>query len=342
MFNATLLATRLSGRPLLMREAEVSAWASRLLAMEAPAERGTGFMGLFRRAKATREHASAEDMPPRVQAYEPTWAEVVEPGGDGWSVCQGIGLIRIDGPLLDRDGWWLWDYEALDRAYGEMQADPRVRAIFSVHNSPGGVAAQGLPDLGAKLRATRGQEGRKPLWAYCEASYSADYWLASSHDRIIAPGMGGVGSIGCVMTHCDISGGLAQDGIKVTSFVFGAKKTDGTPFAPPSATFAADADAEVEYLGQMFVAEVVAGRPNLTPEAIIATQAGCYMADQSDPARSGLKLGLVDAVMSEQQAFAALLAEINAPIVAPPAPPVMGTKPSRRASQPKEFRSAPP
>ena len=53
--------------------------------------------------------------------------------------------------------------------------------------SNGGVCDPGLADLAAFLRANRAQAGGKPMWAFCDRAYSAAYYLASQHDRLIAP-----------------------------------------------------------------------------------------------------------------------------------------------------------
>ncbi len=309
--NAALLAARLSGRPLLMLPTAAESYARQLLTLGV-AERPRGILGWLSPARRARSQAAEAEGSHGPACYYPMWLEASTgaPDGEGfgWSLKNGIALVDIDGPLVERG--FAWDgetyvagYDCLAQTFAEIGADARVRGVFIHHDSPGGVAGPGLPALSAQLRALRAE---KPVWSYCEMAASADYWIASSTSRVVAPGLGYVGSIGAVLTHCDMSGALEKDGVVVTQIQFGAKKTDGSPYKPLSDGAKADLQAEIDEVGALFVANVVAGRPALTREAILGTEAACFLAQASDPARSGLELGLVDAILSEQAAFAEL------------------------------------
>lgn len=318
MTNAALLAARLSGRPLLMLPSAVEAYAHQLLALgPEPGSRGLrGWLGAARRAIGGADAAPKASGP---ACYYPMWLESAAGGPDGegygWSLKNGVALLTIDGPICA--GGWAYDgetyiagYDCLSRTFAEIGADARVKAVFIRQNSPGGVAAPGLPALTAQMRALRSE---KPIWSSCELAASADYWIACSGSRVTAPGLGYVGSIGAVLTHCDMSAMLDKDGIVMTPIQFGAKKTDGVSYKPLSDSAKADLQAEIDEVGRLFVAGVMAGRPNLTEAAILATEAGCFLAEASDPARSGLQLGLIDAVLTEQEAFTELSALIARP-----------------------------
>lgn len=315
MRNPARLAAALSGRPLLLREASVPALAQ-LLGMQ-DHERGSPvatFFGRARRALAQGRkdaHRGDADAPrTEPEARAPRWVGDPDALGYGWVLKDGVGIIEIDGPLLAEGcGWgdvWYHGYDTLRTAYEEMFADARVGAIWEVVRSPGGVVDAGLPELAALKRANRAAAGGKPIHAFLRDGYSAAYWEPSAADHIDAARESGVGSIGAVVTWCGMSGMLEKDGLEIRAFKFGARKTDGSPFEPLSATAEDALQAEIDQCGRWFVADVLAGRPGLTEEAVLATEAGCFFGDSDDPALSGLAHGLVDTIRSERDSFAAV------------------------------------
>ncbi|MFN7110317.1 MAG: S49 family peptidase [Brevundimonas sp.] len=308
MRNPAQLAAALSGRPLLMREASVPALARELGV--AGGERGsplTAFIGRARRAIAGRG-----DMEMRTEplASSPRFVGEPDATGFGWVLKDGVGILEIEGPLMAEGfGWgdtWYHGYDTLHVAYEEMIADARVGAIWEILRSPGGVVDHGLPELAALKREHRAANGGKPIHSFIRDGYSAAYWDASSSDHITAARESGVGSIGAVVTHCDFSGAFAKDGIVITPFKFGKRKTDGSWMEPLSETASATLQAEIDQCGRWFVSDVLEGRPNLTEEAVLATEAGCYFGDSDDPELSGLAKGLIDTVATERTAFATI------------------------------------
>jgi len=336
MRNPALLAAELSGRPLLMREDAVLPYAQALGLAVGDERRSpvADFFGRARRLFAQREDASEQLEAPILSL--PLWMGEPDDCGFGWVLKDGIGVIEISGPLMAEGfGWgttWYHGYDTLNAAYEEMFADARVRGVFSIWRTNGGIADAGLAEWSRTIRAGREAAGGKPCWAYCKSSYSAGYWGTAQHDWIVAAREGGVGSIGAVITHCEVSEGLKTDGITVTKFKFGKKKTDGAFDEPLSETASADFDADVQQCGRWFVADVMAGRPSLTEEAIIATEAGCFYGDSDDPAMSALKQGLIDAVMSERAAFQALVAKVATPVS-----PQVSPNPGQAAASDKEI-----
>lgn len=308
MRNPAQLAAALSGRPLLMREASVPALA-RQLGIEA-GERGSPMAQFFGRAR--RALASGGDQKPRTEPLATAPRFVGEPDaiGRGWVLKDGVGVLEIEGPLFAEGfGWgdtWYHGYDTLYDAYEEMFADARVGAIWEIVRSPGGVVDAGLPELAALKREHRAANGGKPVHAFLRDGYSAAYWEPSAADHIVAARESGVGSIGAVVTHCDFSGAFAKDGIVITPFKFGKRKTDGSWLEPLSETASASLQSEIDQCGEWFVADVLLGRPNLTEEAVLATEAGCYFGDSDNPDLSGLAKGLIDEVATERTAFAAV------------------------------------
>lgn len=322
MTNPALLAARYAGRPILMRADEAQEYALQIRRLDPRAlSRRTGPLAFLRRAVQIdrRAEVDVEDVDRTPAAYCPRWLEA-RGGPDfeselGWTLKDGVALFCVDTPLVEHGfhfcGEWYHGYDTISAAFAEMRADPRVRGVHWRLRTPGGVAGEGLPKLAAELRALR--DGGFPIWAHCAMAASAGYWLASACQRINASPLGLVGSIGAVLLHEDWSKALEKEGVAVTPIQFGGKKTDGSWFKPLSEAALADLQSEIDELGAMFVADVVAGRPNLTEEAVLATEAACFLARNRDASRSGLALGLVDEVIDEDAAFAALVAAVADP-----------------------------
>ena len=337
MSNAALLATRYARRPLLL---EPSAATEILHHLEASDPRGmvreSRFsavlrkigLGAARPQAMDQEDSSATEAPRRPMAYSPLWAQQTygDPTDEGfaWSLYGGAALMEIDTALSERGeyfcGTWYHGYDTVLAAMREACADSRVGGLFVRMSCPGGVGSGGILALAAFMRSARatGNVNGKPIHVYADMACSAAYWIAAQADRISASKLGLVGSVGAVLVHQDVSGALAKAGVVVTPIQFGAEKTSGASFAPLTASARADLQAEIDELGQDFVADVVVGRPKLTAEALLATEARVFLADARDPARSGLALGFVDAIETEEEAFAALLAVIQ-PTAAVPA-----------------------
>lgn len=260
--------------------------------------------------------------PVKPRAYAPLYAAPPEAEGYGWTLVEGIACIDVSGPLMDRGfsmcGAWFHGYDTLAMAVREASADARVKGLFMKFDSPGGVVAGGLPELAAQVRGMRASAGGKPVWAYCDMAASAAYWIAAQCDQVIAPAVGLVGSIGAVVVHEDWSEAYAQAGIKVTAVQFGAKKTNVADFKALSPEAFADIQAEIDECGRGFVRDVALGRPQLTEQAAIGTQAALYLAQHSEAGRSGLALKLCDQIMGEEQAFRALQAAATRPVLVTP------------------------
>lgn len=337
MRNLAVLAARLAGRPLLMRdEASVLSYA-RLAGVEAEPERRSGWAGLLGRGRKVA--ASIEDGEPMAApvAWLPDWMGDCDAQGYGWSMKAGVAVIRVDGPLL-AEGFgygdhWYHGYDTLRDSVEDAQT-AGARAIAVRINSPGGVCASGLPELSDYIRTIRSAAGGIPIWAICEGAYSAAYWLASACDVIVCMKEGGAGSIGAVVTHCDMSGMLSKDGIVMTHVQFGPHKTDFSSLKPLSEDAQKRLQAEIDQWGRWFVAAVHAGRPTLAPEVILATGARCYFGDSDVAELSALKTGLVDRVMTEREAFAALetLVATSTPPAAPAASAPLKEKHMKRST----------
>ncbi|KAA8387047.1 S49 family peptidase [Acetobacter tropicalis] len=215
-----------------------------------------------------------------------------------------VAIIKISGVLLPGSsngfGWWYAGatfYDDIGTAFDLAIKDEGVKAIVLHIDSPGGTVA-GCFDTAEQIYLARSQ---KPIVAIVdEMACSSGYALASAAETITLPRTGEVGSIGVVSMHVDITGALEQDGIKVTTFQFGDRKTDGYPTTPLSDEAIKSQQADTDRLGDLFVSTVARNR-GLKPEAIRDMQAAVYRG------QLGVEAGLADAVMSRTDAFTDLL-----------------------------------
>lgn len=357
MTNPALLATRYARRPLLL---EPGAAMTLLQHLQAQDPRGLMREGRFeaalrkigvlgRRPNAQASEApdvQAEANPVRPTAYAPLWAQQAygEPTDEGfaWSMFQGVACMEINSAIGERGeyycGEWYHGYDTILAGMREALADERVKALFVRDSSPGGVVAGGIESLASFMREARAASGGKPIHVFADMACSAAYWIAAQADFISAPRVGLVGSIGACIIHEDLSGAYEKYGLKVTAIQFGDGKTDGASWKPLSASAREDLQSEIDQCGEDFLAAVSAGRPQLTREAMLATQARVFMANNADAARSGLALGLVDAIETEEQAFARILAKVSTAQGAAPATPAQSPAPApaSAATAPKE------
>lgn len=229
----------------------------------------------------------------------------------------GIAVIGVQGCLIDKMGWWgsSWatGYNVLGWQLAQAHEDADVKAIVLDVDSYGGMVA-GCFDLCDFAMAAKAASGKPVAAILTECAYSAGYAVASTADTIAVPRTGGVGSIGVVTMHWDISGLLEKYGEKVTVVPAGKHKGDGLPYGPLTDDVLARMLAEVEDLRQLFAATVVRNRAGVARapslEAVLGTEALTY----NGPAglAAAVNLGLADAIMAPADAFAAFAAHVNA------------------------------
>lgn len=224
----------------------------------------------------------------------------------GFDMVGEIAVVEVCGTLVQKLGTLrpysgMTGYDGIRQNFLTALTDPQVKAIVLDVDSPGGEVA-GCFDLVDTIYAGRGS---KPIWAILnENAYSAAYAIASACDRVIVPRTGGTGSIGVICVHVDYSKALTAGGFKVTFITYGDRKADGHPEIPLSSEALERFQAEIDSMGELFVATVARNR-ELAPDKIRGTQANTYMGE------AGVSEGLADAVMAPDAAFRALIAELN-------------------------------
>lgn len=222
-----------------------------------------------------------------------------------YGLIDGVAIIPVRGVLF-QGAWscsWATGYDWIRRGFVAALSDPEVRAIVLDIDSPGGEVA-GCFDLADTIHAARGV---KPIAAILsESAYSAAYALASAVDpgRLSVPRTGGAGSIGVIWMHVDWSTALTGAGIKVTFVTYGDRKADGHPEIPLSKEARERFQADVDMMGDLFVATVARNR-NLAPQKVRDTQAATFLGQK------GVDLGLADVVLAPDAAFQSLLDELG-------------------------------
>lgn len=218
----------------------------------------------------------------------------------GYGLVDGVAVLHFGGALVHRTrmetaSTYLLGYNDMAVAVENAMADPNVHAILQVWDSPGG-EAQGAFEFGQRMFDLR---GKKPMLAIADGmACSAAYLGASAADELVVSGTGYAGSIGVVSRHVDVSGALAQDGIKVTHIFAGAHKVDGNPYEPLPEAVRADWQAEMDGLYNDFV-QAVARHRNVDAALVRNTQARTYRGVAAVAARLADRVGTTDALISE-------------------------------------------
>jgi signal peptide peptidase SppA len=215
-----------------------------------------------------------------------------------------IAVLNIAGPLVSRPepgecGPGPTSYEGIRLAFDEAMDDGNVAAVILRLDSAGGLVS-GCFDLTDHIFSRRGE---KPIVAQVDdMAYSACYAIASACDRIQVSRTSGVGSVGVVAYHVDLSGAYEQAGVKVTYIYSGSHKVDGNPTEPLPESVKNSWQAECDSLRDLFV-ETVAKYRGMEASAIADTEADTYTGVAS------IAVGFADSVGT----LVDLLAELSTP-----------------------------
>lgn len=224
---------------------------------------------------------------------------------NGYDMAGPVAVIPIHGTLVQKLGTLrpysgMTGYDGIRQSFLTAINDPKVSAVVLDVDSPGGEVA-GCFDLADLIYEARGD---KPIWSILnEGAYSAAYALASSADRIIVPRTGGVGSIGVICMHVDMSKALTAQGLQVTFITYGDRKADGHSEIPLSPEALKGFQRDIDTMGELFV-DTVARNMGLAASKVRATQAATFMG------ALGVDMGLAHAVAAPDAAFRSLLKQL--------------------------------
>lgn len=256
--------------------------------------------------EACMKELVASDRPlPQASAGDDFWDEDYE-WVRPYIVIDGVLQVWIKGALLHdfpyQFGSWATGYEYITEAMRRGVEDDNVKGIALMIDSPGGMVA-GLWDTVDRIVAMKAESG-KPVNAFVENCYSAAFALGSAADTLTVTRSGGVGSVGVVMMHFDMSKAVADAGYKITYIFAGAHKVDGNAYEPLPADVKARWQAEIDVSYEEFVAAVATNR-GLSAEVVKATEAQCFM-----PAEA-VSIGFADRVGPMDESFMAFVAEFE-------------------------------
>lgn len=203
-----------------------------------------------------------------------------------YAVSNGVLQIPIQGVLLNRFsyafGRWATGYTYIEKALARGIADPAVRAIALVVDSPGGDVA-GNFELAEKIAAARKV---KPIRAFAsDHAYSAAYSLASAASEVVVSRSGGTGSIGIVTAHVDVSKAMESYGVKITYIFAGKHKVDGNPHEPLPDSVKGRIQKRIDRIYGVFVSTVAKNR-DMEEDDVRGTEALTF--DATDSVSNGL------------------------------------------------------
>lgn len=217
-----------------------------------------------------------------------------------FAFADGVAIIPVHGTLLNRFGQcygFVTGYNFIQSQHMAAMLDPDVKYIVHDHNSYGGEAA-GCFELAEVIRGTR---GTKPILAMVDSNcYSASYALATAADKVYVTPSSGVGSVGVVCMHVDVSQAMERMGVKITFIHSGDHKVDGNPYQALSASVKANIQKGVDKSRAKFV-KTVATNLGIDEKIVYDTQAATYRADDA------LELGLIHRIAVPSEALQSLI-----------------------------------
>ena len=219
----------------------------------------------------------------------------------------GVYILPIHGALVSRSAHLdmcttMTSYEEIRSQLHAALNDGSVAHIALDIDSPGG-SATGMIDLADEIYAAR---AIKPITAIVNfGAYSAAYGIASAASEIVLSNSSGVGSIGVIARHVDMSKRYETAGLKITTIFAGARKADLSSDAPLSDEAAAWLTDLVQQNYAEFT-DMVARNRGITVAAVRGTEAGVYFGQH------GIAQGLADRIEPPQAAINRIAAQVAA------------------------------
>lgn len=211
-----------------------------------------------------------------------------------------VAIVPVIGTVISRnrgfsDSSGLRSYRTMAYELERITADPSIVGTVLDVDTFGGAAA-GCSRMARLIREFAEQ---KPIYANVDLhSFSAGTWITSACTKVfLADEDAGMGSVGCIAIHRDISGKNEKDGEVYTAVYFGAKKNDFSPHLPLDDALREKLQASVEKTGLAF-AQGVAEYRSLKVEDVLAWEAGCFYGEDA------VKVGLADGIASFSETIA--------------------------------------
>ncbi len=217
----------------------------------------------------------------------------------------GIAIIPVEGTLVHKTRGLdalsgLRSYVDIQQEIEDAATDPRSKG-YSSKSTPGGEVA-GAFDVADAVYSAR---ATKPLFAVANNdAFSAAYLLASGAQRVYVSRTSGVGSVGVIVSHLDMSVSDEKMGYRYTIVSAGARKADFNPHAPLSEEAKGILEGEIARTYGLLVNTIARNR-GLPEAAIRGTEAGLFFGSDA------LNVKFADRVGTRQDALADLRAAIG-------------------------------
>lgn len=234
-----------------------------------------------------------------------------ENGRKPFASKDGIAVIHVDGTMVRRGSSMdadsgLIGYDYLLRQMKAAAHDPDTRGTFLLINSPGGHVSR-MFEAANEIAMMAKSEGGKPIYAYLdEMACSAAYVIASACDMIVAPRSAMAGCLGVILNILDVSKAYEKMGIQ--PFVIRSQWADlkSRPQTGEAMTDEALSGYQriVDDASEQLV-EFVGAMRGLSDKAIKDTRGEVFSGADT------VRLGLVDEIASEREAWAMLLEEVR-------------------------------
>lgn len=279
--NLHPLAQAFSGEPLLIEPGKVDLVSSTIQYLSTDPDA----------AKLINEGMSAANM-----STDDFWGRDDHPFRP-YVVHNGVLQIPVQGTLLNRFsyqfGRWATGYRYIEMALARGLADPQVKAIALICDSPGGEVA-GCFELGDKIYEGRQQ---KPIRAFAaDQAYSAAYALASAATDVVVSRSGGTGSVGVVTGHIDVSGAMEKMGIKITLIFAGKHKVDGNAYEKLPDSVKDRIQGRIDRIYGVFTSTVARNR-GIEDKDVRATEAMTFDAQDSTAQGFADRIGALEEEM---------------------------------------------
>ncbi len=209
--------------------------------------------------------------------------------------ADGLALIPVMGVLGKglsqiEKSCGAMDTTDIEEMIGKAEADPNVKGVLFVIDSPGG-SVSGIPELG---RVIASMKKNSVAWIDGMAC-SAAYWIASQCDAIYGSESSVAGSIGVYMPWMDQTRRYEANGVKVDIIKNseGTYKAAGYPGTALTEEQRANLQASVDQVFAMFSSAVTSKRKRVQADT---------MRGQTFMGSEAFNVGLIDGVVTKSQA----------------------------------------
>lgn len=194
-------------------------------------------------------------------------------------------VVRVDGPIqMGKAASTKVLFPVLEKAF----KDDKAKCVALVINSPGGMVGQSEM-LHDRIQKLAKQNGKKVIAVGEDLMASGGYLVAVSAEKIFAPRMSAVGSVGVRQDGYDLTGIAEKLGIKDRTLTAGRMKDSNNPLKPLSDEARSKAEHDLELIHTEFkrvVRESRGDRIKAADEAVFTGEVFTGF--------EGYQLGLID------------------------------------------------